>query len=360
VLETFAIDREGGPILIPVTIQGKAYPFVVDTGASLSTFDLRLRPLLGKAAGEETVVTPGGQASLRLVRAPEAHVGRLPFPRDRPVGVADLAPLRQAVGVEVAGILGMDFLAGYALRLDIEGGRLDLARSGGPNPGQPLPLKIEDGLPWVEGHLTSIGPGVWFNIDTGCGGPSSGGLNPGTYRVYEQLGLVKDAGWRLGTTMAGHRQAKEGRSTWFRIGPYTHQGLCFEEHADCCRLGLAFWSRYAATFDFPGGVLYLRKGKGPDGPDALDGSGIKMLERNGCVVVEEVREGSPALVAGIRKGDEVLSIAGRDVKMTSVPAAARLLCGEGRTVPVTLRRAAEVRTVPVALDAGWRTAKKEP
>jgi hypothetical protein len=61
VLETFAIDREGGPFLVPVTIQGKTYPFVLDTGSSCAIFDQKLRPLLGKAAGEKVATTPRGE-----------------------------------------------------------------------------------------------------------------------------------------------------------------------------------------------------------------------------------------------------------------------------------------------------------
>jgi hypothetical protein len=48
VLEEVAIPRAGEPLIVPVTVEGQTYSFVVDTGTSQSVFDASLCRLLGK------------------------------------------------------------------------------------------------------------------------------------------------------------------------------------------------------------------------------------------------------------------------------------------------------------------------
>ncbi len=357
VLEEFEVCREGGPLIVPVTIGGKSYPFLVDTGATASTFDLSLRPLMGAAAGEEAIRTPDRTIRWAFAMPPAASVGRLPLPRDRAMAVSDLAKFREVLGVEVAGLLGMDFLSRHALHLDLERGRLRLLRSGRRRCGESLPLTTDRGVARVEAHPLDHGPAWEFDVDTGYGGPCSGGLPREGYRLLEAVGRLHHAGQRVATSAAGSSQVRQGRLDRLGIGPFEHRGVCFQEDVEGCRLGLTFWAHYDVTFDFPAGRAYLRRNGRPVLPDALDGSGLRLLYRRGRTVVEAVAEGSPSARADIRKGDEVLAVAGRQAGTISLPVLGRLLCGEGRTVRVVVRRGEAVREVPLRLEIGWRTAK---
>jgi hypothetical protein len=359
VLEEFVICREGGPLIVPVTIRGKSYPFVVDTGMTFTAFDLSLRPLMGEAAGEKTLSSPSGPVTLPFARSPAAYVGRLPMPREQPMVVMDLTPFRKVLGLEVFGLLGMDFLSKYALRLDFDRGRLAFQRSAGPDPGHPLLLATQWGVPHVEARVMPVGPGLHLIVDTGCGGPCSGGLSDEIFQLLRNFQSVHDAGTKVGTTAAGTREEKVARLDALTLGPFKHRELCFFEDAGGSRLGLNFWSRYNTTFDFPAGVAYIRPCERPASADLLDGSGLRMLSDSGRTVVERVWEGSPACRAGVRKGDEVLSIDGIKPGETSLPVLGRRLCGQGRTVRLAIRRGEEVREVSLLLETAWRTAKKD-
>jgi uncharacterized iron-regulated protein len=75
--------------------------------------------------------------------------------------------------------------------------------------------------------------------------------------------------------------------------------------------------------------------------------GIRMEEREGRLLVESVAPGSPAEVAGIAKGDELLALDGQPVKET-VDVSFRV--GEkrdGDTAQVTVRRGGEEKTLPL-------------
>ncbi len=359
VLAEFVVARDGEPIVIPVTIQGKSYPFLVDTGATRSYFDQKLRPLLGKGVpGGVMTTTGGGDTRLPLAMPPTASVGRLPFPGDQAIVVNDLTPSREARGVELWGVLGMDFLSNYVVRIDCDRGRLALARSPGRHPGHPLPLEMRQGVPFLEVNVTGFGPGESFLVDTGCTGSASGGMDEEVYARLELLRRLATVTRRTATTHAGRWETRIGRLAGLRIGPFEHRDLLFGRLTGINCLGLNFWARYTVTLDFPARVLYLRKGRGHAGPDPMSDTGMQWIWRNGRPLVESVETGSPAARAGIRRGDEVMSIDGHKAGACTKKTMELLLCGEGRKVRLVIRRGDEVRDVPLRLKIGWRTAKE--
>jgi hypothetical protein len=90
VLERFAVRGDGDFLIAPVTIKGKVYRFILDTGCSSMICDSSLRPLLG--ARIDRIAIKGTQSTAEVERyaAPEAFVGKLPVPQTEPVCVYDL------------------------------------------------------------------------------------------------------------------------------------------------------------------------------------------------------------------------------------------------------------------------------
>jgi hypothetical protein len=313
---------------------------------------------MGKSTGTRTLSSPAGPVELAFALPPVASVGRLPLPASAMI-VFDLNALREVAGVDVRGILGMDFLSKYAVHLDFERGRLLLLRRARRDAGHRFPLRAGVGVPRVLVRLLEVGPPEWFVADTGCGGPSSGSIAGDTYQLLLQFHLLVDAGKRTTTTAAGTGTRTVARLARLTIGPFEHRGLCFTRDASLSRLGLAFWSRYIVTFDFPAGVVYLRRGSRPDLPDDLDASGLRLIGRQGRTIVDSIARRSPAARAGIRKGDEVVSVDGRKSVVRNLSALNRLLCDEGRTLLLVVRRGEEVRRVRLHLETDWRTAKPD-
>jgi hypothetical protein len=358
VLEEFDIGRDAGPIVVPVTIQGKRYPFVVDTASSHSVFDTSLRPCLCNPVKAQHILTPAGLKQFAFAIPPDTFVGRLPLCKTAPVLVHDLQRLRETAGLDIKGFLGMDFLSQYVVRIDFDRGRLALLRAVGRDAGHPLAIKRVQGTPRVEADVMGAGPAVWFLIDTADFGSDSGRLTEGTFGLLKDFGKLTPAGESRAETGGGVMEVKQGRLECIKIGPFEHRGLCFGTTKDTEALGLGFWARYTVTFDFPANTMYLRANMRHGSADVVGGSGLGMVRREGRTFVECIADGSPAAKAGIRKGDEIVSIEGKKASEGSLLVLGRLLCGEGRTVRLVVRQGREVRKVPLRLETSWRTGKK--
>jgi hypothetical protein len=358
--EEFEFGWDGGPIIVPVKIKGKKYPFVVDTGCSISVFDASLRSLLGKPVRWDSTMTANGERVVAVFKPPIAHVGRQPLPRDGVVAVHDVfRELRNKHGVKVWGCLGMDFLKKYAVRIDFDKGRLALLRSAVGTGGHRLRLAVDRQGPYVAVYMERGKEVEWFLVDTGKFGYGSGKLWGTTYRSLEEAGKLRTVDWGRTLTANGVTEQNIGRLAWLKLGPFEHTGLFFSQGVQGGEpvLGLGYWARYQVTFDFPGKAVYLRKGRHYADPDVLDGSGLMILLKGGRAMVEDVKERSPAAKANIRKGDEIVSIASRKAAGSNLFVLRKLLCGEGRTVRLIVRRGEEKREVSLRLAYAWRADK---
>jgi hypothetical protein len=358
VLEEFKFDREG-PIIVPVTIRGKSYPFIVDTGCSGTVFDEELRPLLGRFCGSAKARTPHGETEVLFFEASLARVGRQPLTTGGSVAVSGLfRKMREEHGVKVWGFLGMEFLAVHVVRIDFDRGRIALLKAADSVHGHRLRLKKASNLrPLVEAQLVRGEPSEWFLIDLGYAG-NSGRLRAETFRSLEKGGNLRRLDTASSLTAEGEKKVNVGRLSWLKVGPFEHVGLHFIQGLDGREhsLNLNFWARYQVTFDFPGNAVYLRKGSRHAVMDVLDGSGLTILLHKGRPIVVAVAQGSPAAKVGIRKGDEVAAI-DRGPPGTNMIRLRKRLVGEGKTVHLVIRRAEDKIEVALRLDMAWRAAK---
>src|SRR5262245_48375474 len=143
VLAEFDIGTDEGPIIVPVTIAGRSYPFLLDTGATYSGYDRSLKHLMGKQTHTEKLLTPVGMVETAFALPPDARLGSLPLPRDKPAMVDDFDRFRAVFGRKLYGTIGMDFLAAHVVRIDFERGKLTILRRPPANAGHPLPCKIQ-------------------------------------------------------------------------------------------------------------------------------------------------------------------------------------------------------------------------
>ena len=82
-------------------------------------------------------------------------------------------------------------------------------------------------------------------------------------------------------------------------------------------MGLRFWRRYNLVLDFPRETIYLRKSRWFQKENG-DLSGITFMREKGVTVIDKISEGSPASDAGLRMGDVLLKIAGKDAAHTRI------------------------------------------
>lgn len=166
-----AVERAGALILVPVSVNGRRASFLLDTGAGATVLDAALARELGlEGRGRLQARGAAGSDAAAFVTVERFELPGVEL-RGQTVVTLDLAPVAEAIGRPVDGVLGYDFLSRFAVRMDYPGRRLGLWPSGtfAPDPGATrLRLQIESNVPRVEGVLNGIHRGS-FLVDTGNG-----------------------------------------------------------------------------------------------------------------------------------------------------------------------------------------------
>lgn len=310
VLERFAVATNGDALLVPVRLADTDHLFLVDTGATTTCLDTSL-PL----GHPWDTVTAGGSdedVELKLYRPPAARIGRTALgPLDAVAGM-DLNPLRQATGHPIEGILGMDFLGRYVVHIDVANGELLLLKAAPKGPWVELPISWQPGdSPFV---VADVGPGehIQFLIDTGDLGLDSGSLGVSEAHSLVKTGQFREIGKTSLESISGTRSRLLIRGQGVNIGGFVVQSPIFSEsHGPRPNvLGLRFWSRFAATFDFPNRKLYLRKSADFSRPDRFNSTGLHLWKRGKSIEVYDVDPNSPAAHAGLKKGDLIVELNG--------------------------------------------------
>lgn len=249
-------------LVVPVRFQGEEFGFVLDTGSTLTFYDIRFRDRLGPPVETQTARTASGITRMEAFVAPEAYLGTLPLHTGGLVGCIDLGPVRDAVrdasGKEIHGILGMDVLRQYVVRIDFESRKLsilDSSVSGRDDWGQPLPIEYKGkGVPTVTAALPG-GMDAEFIVDTGDA--SIGDLRDDVYERLRLTGALAPGRRIACATGAGMRETEEGIVQTLQVGPFHNADVPLLK-STWNGLGLGYLSQYCVTFHFPEGVLYLK------------------------------------------------------------------------------------------------------
>lgn len=349
VLERFPIAKNAYSLVVPVEVEGKRYLFLLDTGASYTVYDKRLRYLLGEQLRRLQVETPFGRCTMPIYQAPEAKMGKLSLAQNAPVGVADLEIMRQVGDEEIYGILGMDNLSKYVLRIDFDRLEVVFLRSLGPEPGERLNLSFRFGLPHVPIRFAGADHSELFLLDTGMRGHDSGDLKT---EFFDKLNRKKKMSSMVELRTVGLpgtvRSSWQGKIESLSFANHRHEQLVFTR-SQTNLLSLRFCSRYVMSFDFPMQALYLKKSRRFDLPDKQNKSGLHILRSQGETRVEEVDRGSPAAVAGVKPGDILVKLDGESMDTKALYVVRERFCAEGKRIRLLLRRESHEREVSFIL-----------
>lgn len=323
-------------VILPVRFDGAEYSFLLDTGAEVTVFDVSLAeklkgwhifPVRGRdSAGVDFMASRKD--------APDAYVGPLSLKHCRRVILIDLRPLGERLGLELHGILGMDFLKRYCIRFDPEAKVVQFMRTGSergwfwdrqpdvnlhPEWGTRLAIRLDsDNLPQVKGRFGGERQ-VDFLLDTG----HMGACNSVESKFFPKI-AGSDYQWEsegasIGVT--GKLVAREMRSAFvedFRLGPLEYGSILFNDgHRSI--LGLMFLGHHQFTFDFPNRRLYLRQLHKMQYENAvkidLARYGFVLHRKDGRFVVLSVKPGKAAHRKGLRRGDVVLRLSGENISL---------------------------------------------
>jgi hypothetical protein len=349
IVEEFDVAKDGDDLLLPVRFRDKTYLFVLDTGASFTAYDLSLRPLLGKPIKTMKVTAFGKNVPLEFFQSPHASVGKLSIHTSVPVATVDFKRWREISGTEIYGVLGMDFLRHQIVHIDRDLGKVLFLKGGRAYPGDSVTFFYsDDGTPEIELNLQSSKK-EWFSIDTGDGGMGSGGLSSNVFQSLikgKDLELLKMDAFH--SNLSGTSRIETGIARQVKLGPFTHRNLVFCEEGSNV-LGLNYWSRYVATFDFPAQKAYLKEGREYNLPDEINRSGLHILRIDGRTCVHSVDKDSPASAKGIAAEDVIVKFDGKSPDQISMFSLRRLLSSPGKSVHIVIRRGKEERELTLEL-----------
>jgi len=331
-LATFRVATSGDLLILPVSMGGGEYQFLLNSAATFHVFDESLRAELGRAIAH---TAPESPLQAELFRAPAASVGNLPLRDEQHVTCLDLTLMRQASGEDIRGILGVPFFRDRIIRIDFDRGTVEVfdREYDRVDWGESLPLK-RHALGYACTDVVRVG-GRKTTVSLATGHAGSVRLGGHLFEHCGERGEIRKTSRKLVVSGAGKQELETGRLDELMFGPYVHHDVVVSK-GHSALVGLRYLSRYVLTIDLSGQVMYLRRGKNFDKPDREDMSGLHVLKIDGQFVVGEVDEGSPADDAGMRKGDVIVEISGRpalDYRLADL----RRLLRSTADLPVSLR-----------------------
>ena len=241
--------------------------------------------------------------------------------------VLDLTALESVFGRDIDGIVGIEFLDRYVVELDPTTRQL---RVFAPDSYQPIagstavPLEFDDNgyagiqaaLQFGDKHANGL-----FMIDTG----SNGAVDVyGPFAKRYGLPVHPAELDELSTGVGGQRHNRFERATTFQMGGFELRGpvVAFNDADDipgarhyAGLVGVEVLQRFVVAIDFPQRRLYLSPLPSIAMPFAYDGSGLRLRAEGARfqdVIVSRVVSGSPSEQAGVKPGDALLRIDGKD------------------------------------------------
>jgi len=293
--------------IIPLNVDGKAYPFMLDTGTYGPIFDFSIRKILGPVAQKGMLSSFGSQTETDFYNAPRMNIGRLTL-AEWMAATQDCSVHRKVSGLDVRGIMGIKPLDSYSIWFDFDHETLKIEAQA-PPPEDMTALDFvymgSKQIPRVQVELE--GETVQFIVDSGFNG--SMGLQHevfaklvanGSIRQMENAGSERLVG-------GGAEKVASGR---FKSGTLFGLDLASSEVHDSgsvSNIGMAFLLNFNFVFDLAGKKFYYVRRHVPPTLDPQQMIGAVILFPEGRNVIYRINRGpSAAREAGLKEGDHIV------------------------------------------------------
>lgn len=318
----------GDVIILPVTIAGETYPFLLDTRIEPTTFDELLRGNLGSRMGM-------GPAGEDLYAPPVAAVGQAAAGLAGGVACSDLSRVREALGLDVRGILAIRALRRHVLEIDPDQLVVRLRDRVPRDSGVRQRMKLGwtgNGPPRVVGQF----PGAAaerFTLDLGS--TNAVAVRPMLFAALVENHAFNPAWRSTFASWAWHFETDAGVIDEVVLGRATARHVTVSRWHGESAVGLGFLTRFRCLLDFPNETLYLRPAKSHGLGDVPSDPDCVVLDRAaGAIVVAEIARECVAARAGLLPGDQIIEIDGIPARLCSSLYLGQLL---GRPAPAGIR-----------------------
>lgn len=331
------IEIQNNLIIVPVILNNQLpLKFILDTGVRTTILTEKTYSdiLQLEYTKKYSIAGPGGE---KLIEAYVTNNVSIDLPGVHGQGhtmlvlETDYLELRNFLGADIHGVLGYEIFSRFIVEVDYANKFLTLIHANHFKPSrkyQTLKMIVEDTKPYILTEVTmddTTRVKVKLLVDSGA----SHGLilEPET---DSRLRLpLKNLESIIGRGLGGIITGKVGRIKSLEVGKYHVDNLIANfpdanSYNDTLKIGTynAFrngaiggevLSRFTIIFDFPNEKLYIKKNKDFKKGFYFNLSGLDIKAKGASLrsyEVSEVRKDSPGAKAGVRVGDQLLSVNG--------------------------------------------------
>jgi hypothetical protein len=308
---------------------GPPEDFLLDTGASVTVIDSTAAERYGlKLQGRMQAQGAGaaGGASFSQVDSirvagPDGDGVTLVAQK---VAVLSVSPqLEPFFWKPCAGILGYDFISRFVTEIDFDGETLTLYDPKTfqyQGKGQSVPLTMAGNIPVVKARIDDAFEGE-FRLDVGSG--STVDVHSPFARAHDLRSRMTKTFEVTGGGFGGTFTSTIGRMKKMEIGPYSWSeplvtlsgaevgGLASEDYAG--NIGNKILERFKCTFDYERRAVYLEPSARYGRRDKFTLAGVAVAKHPDGFKVAQVMPGSAAAAAGLREGDQVVTLDGKPI-----------------------------------------------
>jgi hypothetical protein len=355
----------GNRILLDVAVNDHPPSrFLLDTGAARTVLEKEYAAQRGiRATGRTQAMGAAAAISVGVAEDLVFSLGDIRLPASD-VPLIPLGPINLRTGTPVQGVLGREAFSAYVIDVNYEGGTVafhDKRSFTPPKDSISVPLHFTHGsIPRVDVYLTLPGGrtvGARLHLDTGAG---PGVILTRGFARRHDIELPDAIDTAVGLGVGGATSERTGRIDKLELGGFTiddpivmlsnsTSGVLGQSDVDGI-LGGEILRRFHVQIDYGRKRLYLTKNTAFDEPVDVDMLGATLAARDAtfrAIVVQSLRNDTPATDAGLRGGDELRAIDGRPVTPKEMDAVRKLFRQPDRRYELTIVREGKELVVPV-------------
>ena len=309
----------GNRIIVPAEINGQATEVMLDTGASATTIDRAYARSIGLPAGQKvTARGAGGTVDAEIVPGVTLEIGGMRFD-NMTVAVMDMSLVSRGIGRPANIILGREFFNSAVVSIDWAAGRLNVS----------APQAFKPSASATEVKLSRIGPFNTIPVSVAGGEPIRALFDLGNGGAL----VLPRTYWGERKELAGLRYA-EGRvggvgglhvSRWIVVPKVTLAGRSFadvptvlsetgndHEPERMANVGIGLMKQFKVDLDLGRDRVYLTPRSDAPAFDR-ERAGARLELVGDRLKVAFVSPQGPAAKAGLKEGDEIVAVDGRQV-----------------------------------------------
>ena len=326
-------------IFLPITIKGKTMLWILDSGAESSVVDADFVTALGLVNEGNMKGQGAGQlVDVSFATLPSFDLEGLHFNEQKIASIKIRDIIWKSAGIEVAGILGFDFLSRLVTKIDYANELISFYEPDNfqyNGNGQIIDAPIsQDNMFHVPMTVDGKYSGLW-NLDLGAGETNF------HYPFAEANGFLNRPGLdNVGFGAGGGFKERKGRFEYLEFAGYKisrpvlswsmEKGEgAFADASLTGNLGNSLFEHFIMYLDYKNGRIIVEKGDDFDKIFPTNSSGLQVqYDDSNRIAIVAVAQNSPAAQADFQIGDVIKSVNGIKVEFLDGIIAIRKLIRE--------------------------------